>query len=111
MTENNQKALELYLKELQKLKEKYEKRYEKEKNKYAEKIAAFKMDYPNENSIDISFAVGAITYAKRCSLLKTLRSFNDFDNFSTPTGKMILMLESDIRSINIELEHKQTNFA
>ena len=99
----NKKALEIYKKELEKLKSKYEKKLQAEIEKNNKKLEKFKEDYPDLRTIDEAYACGVITSAKRDKLYEKFENVESFRGYKSSTGQLVKILERDIKSIEIEL--------
>lgn len=97
------KALEIYKKELEKLKDKYEKKLQAEIKKNNKKLEKFKEYYPNLKAIDEAYACGVIPSAKRDKLYEKFANIESLNNYQNSTGQLIRILERDIKSIEIEL--------
>lgn len=96
-------ALETYKKELEKLKSKYEKKLQAEIEKNNKKLEKFKEEYPSLHAIDAAYAYGVITMTKRDKLYEKFRNIERLNNYQSSTGKLVIMLERDIKSIEFEL--------
>lgn len=100
----NKKALEIYKAELEKLKTKYEKKLNLEIEKHNKRLEQFKEDYPDVRTIDEAYAWGVITSAKRDKLIEMFDNFEEVKNYQSHTGKLIMMLENDIKAIEINIK-------
>lgn len=96
-------ALEIYKKELEKLKNKYEKKLQAEIEKNNKKLEKFKEEYPDLKAVDEAYACGVITSAKRDKLYEKFANIESLNNYQSSTGQLIRILERDIKSIEIEL--------
>ncbi|MCI9110292.1 hypothetical protein [uncultured Clostridium sp.] len=99
----HKKALEIYKKELEKLKNKYEKKLQAEIEKNDKKLEKFKEEYPDLKAVDEAYACGVITSAKRDKLYEKFANIESLNNYQSSTGQLIRILERDIKSIQIEL--------
>ena len=96
----NKKALEMYKAELEKLKAKYEKKHNK-------KIEELKNDYPDIKSIDEAYGYGIITSSKRDKIIEIFDNFEAVKNYQSATGKLVVMLENDIKAIEINIRMEE----
>lgn len=99
----HKKALEIYKKELEKLKNKYDKKLQAEIEKNDKKLEKFKEEYPDLKAVDEAYACGVITSAKRDKLYEKFANIESLNNYQSSTGQLIRILERDIKSIQIEL--------
>ena len=99
----NKKALEMYKAELEKLKAKYEKKLNTEIEKHNKKIEELKNDYPDIKSIDEAYGYGIITSSKRDKIIEIFDNFEAVKNYQSATGKLVVMLENDIKAIEINI--------
>jgi hypothetical protein len=103
----NKKALKIYKAELEKLKAKYERKLNAEIEKHNKKLEQLKEDYPDSNSIDIAYGYGIITSVKRDKLIKIFDNFEELKNYQSATGKLVVMLENDIKAIEINIKMEE----
>lgn len=96
-------VLEIYLKELIKLKSKAEVKLEKEILKHNSKLNKIIEEYPTVNDIEEAYGCGIITAGKREKLLDLFENLDKAKEYRSVTGIYIRMLENDIENIKREI--------
>ena len=96
-------ALEMYLKELIKLKSKAEAKLDKEIVKHNSKLNKIIEEYSSVNDIEEAYGCGIITESKREKLLNLFENLDKAKEHRSATGLYLKMLENDIKNIKREI--------